>query len=100
MEESAKLETLGRLYNEYWMPGDLARVDEVLDPAIVWTAIESAPDAGTRRDYHVVQPVGPRRRSAFGIPLSPGRSVGVRIPVVGYGVLERCQALRNPPEEP
>jgi ketosteroid isomerase-like protein len=51
MEENAKLETLRRLYNEYWMPGDLARVDEVLDPAIVWTAIESAPDAGTRRGY-------------------------------------------------
>ena len=50
-EENAKLENLRRLYNEYWMAGDLDRVDEVLDPAIVWTAIESAPDAGTRRGY-------------------------------------------------
>jgi ketosteroid isomerase-like protein len=50
-EDNAKLETLKRLYSEYWMPGDLDRVDEVLDPAIVWTAIESAPDAGTRRGY-------------------------------------------------
>jgi ketosteroid isomerase-like protein len=50
-EEKAKLETAKRLYNEYWAPGDLDRVDEVLDPAIVWTAIESAPDAGTRRGY-------------------------------------------------
>ena len=47
----AKLETLKRLYGEYWAQGDLDRVDEILDPAIVWTAIESAPDAGTRRGY-------------------------------------------------
>src|SRR5215210_1378927 len=46
-----KLETLKRLFNECWMPGDLDRLDEVLDPSIVWTAIESAPDAGTRRGY-------------------------------------------------
>src|SRR5215210_6106834 len=45
------LETVKRLYTEYWTPGDLDRIDEVLDPAIVWTAIESAPDAGTRRGY-------------------------------------------------
>ena len=50
-EEKAKLETLNRLYDEYWASGDLDRIDEVLDPAIVWTAIESAPDAGTRRGY-------------------------------------------------
>jgi ketosteroid isomerase-like protein len=50
-EEKAELETLRRLYNEYWAQGDLVRIDEVLDPAIVWTAIESAPDAGTRRGY-------------------------------------------------
>jgi ketosteroid isomerase-like protein len=49
--EMAKLETLKRLFNECWMPGDLDRLDEVLDPSIVWTAIESAPDAGTRRGY-------------------------------------------------
>ena len=50
-EEKAKLETVKRLYHECWTPGDLDHVDEVLDPAIVWTAIESAPDAGTRRGY-------------------------------------------------
>ncbi len=50
-EENAQLETVKRLYNEYWAPGHLNRIDEVLDPAIVWTAIESAPDAGTRRGY-------------------------------------------------
>jgi ketosteroid isomerase-like protein len=50
-DDEAKLETLKRLYCEYWTTGDLDRVDEVLDPAIVWTAIESAPDAGTRKGY-------------------------------------------------
>ncbi len=50
-EMKARLETLKRLYNEYWAPGNLDRIDEVLDPAIAWTAIESAPDAGTRRGY-------------------------------------------------
>ena len=50
-DDNAKLETLRRLYSDYWTPGDLDGVDEVLDPAIVWTAIESAPDAGTRRGY-------------------------------------------------
>jgi ketosteroid isomerase-like protein len=50
-EENAKLETVKRLYNECWVPGELDRMHEVLDPAIVWTAIESAPDAGTRRGY-------------------------------------------------
>jgi ketosteroid isomerase-like protein len=49
-EENAQLETLRRLY-EYWVSGDLDRIDEVLDPAVVWTAIESAPDAGTRRGH-------------------------------------------------
>jgi ketosteroid isomerase-like protein len=50
-QKMARLETLKRLFNEYWMPGDLDRINEVLDPTIVWTAIESAPDAGTRRGY-------------------------------------------------
>ena len=50
-QEKVKLGTVKCLYNEYWAPGVLDRVDEVLHPAIVWTAIESAPDAGTRRGY-------------------------------------------------
>jgi ketosteroid isomerase-like protein len=50
-DETGKLATVKRLYEEYWVPGDLDHVDEVLDPAVVWTAIESAPDAGTRRGH-------------------------------------------------
>lgn len=50
-EKQARLETVKRLYGEYWAQGNFDRVDEILDPAIVWTAIESAPDAGTRQGY-------------------------------------------------
>ena len=46
-----KLETVRRLYNECWTTGSFDRIPAILDPAIVWTAIESAPDAGTRRGY-------------------------------------------------
>ena len=42
-------ETVARLYNECWGPGKLELVPEILHPDIVWTAIESAPDSGTRR---------------------------------------------------
>jgi ketosteroid isomerase-like protein len=44
-----KVETVARLYNECWGPGRLELVSEILHPDIVWTAIESAPDSGTRR---------------------------------------------------
>jgi ketosteroid isomerase-like protein len=44
-----KVETVARLYNECWGPGRLELVSEILHPEIVWTAIESAPDSGTRR---------------------------------------------------
>ena len=44
------LETVRRLYNGVWA-GDLDAAPSVLHPEIVWTAIESAPDAGTRRGY-------------------------------------------------
>jgi ketosteroid isomerase-like protein len=50
-EETVRLETARRLYERYWVPGELEHVDEVLDPTVVWTAIESAPDAGTRRGH-------------------------------------------------
>jgi ketosteroid isomerase-like protein len=43
------LETVARLYNECWCLGKLDLVPEILHPDIVWTAIESAPDSGTRR---------------------------------------------------
>jgi ketosteroid isomerase-like protein len=40
-----------RLYNDCWAAANLDLVPEVLHPDIVWTAIESAPDAGTRRGH-------------------------------------------------
>ena len=43
--------TVERLYNECWGPGRLDLVPEILHPDIVWTAIESAPDSGTRRGH-------------------------------------------------
>src|SRR2546430_1748361 len=45
------METVQRLYSECWAPGNLDLVPEILHPEIVWTAIESAPDAGTRRGH-------------------------------------------------
>lgn len=38
-----------RLYNDGWRHADFEIVFELLDPGMVWTAIEDAPDAGT---YH------------------------------------------------
>ena len=43
------VETVARLYNDCWGLGKLELVPEILHPDIVWTAIESAPDSGTRR---------------------------------------------------
>jgi ketosteroid isomerase-like protein len=45
------VDTVARLYNECWAPGKLELVPEILHPDIVWTAIESAPDSGTRRGH-------------------------------------------------
>jgi ketosteroid isomerase-like protein len=42
------LEQVRRLYNDGWMAGNLDLALQLLHPEIVWTAIESAPDAGTR----------------------------------------------------
>ena len=42
---------VSRLYDECWGPGRLELVPEILHPDIVWTAIESAPDSGTRRGH-------------------------------------------------
>ena len=47
-ENVALVETL---YCECWAPAHLDLVPEILHPEIVWTAIESAPDAGTRRGH-------------------------------------------------
>jgi ketosteroid isomerase-like protein len=46
---SRRTETVLRLYNEGWARGDFDLVFDLLDPKVVWTAIEGAPDAGT---YH------------------------------------------------
>jgi ketosteroid isomerase-like protein len=45
------VEIVARLYNECWGLGKLELVPEILHPDIVWTAIESAPDSGTRRGH-------------------------------------------------
>jgi ketosteroid isomerase-like protein len=45
------LETVERLYSNCWAAANLDVVPELLHPEIVWTAIESAPDAGTRRGH-------------------------------------------------
>ena len=45
------VECVERLYSDCWAAANLDVVPEVLHPEIVWTAIESAPDAGTRRGH-------------------------------------------------
>lgn len=47
--------TVLRLYNDGWRHADFDVVFEVLDPTIVWTAIEDAPDAGTYRGHDGVR---------------------------------------------
>ena len=44
-----------RLYNDGWRRADFDVVFELLDPEIVWTAIEDAPDAGTFRGHDGVR---------------------------------------------
>jgi|SRR5215211_579472 len=39
------------LYRECWELANFELVPDILHPEIVWTAIESAPDAGTRRGH-------------------------------------------------
>jgi ketosteroid isomerase-like protein len=46
-----RIQVVRRLYNDCWAAENFDIVPEVLDPEIVWTAIESAPDAGTRRGH-------------------------------------------------
>jgi hypothetical protein len=53
--ESTNLALIRRLYNDCWVQGRFELMAEILDPEIVWTAIESAPDAGTRRGYRDCQ---------------------------------------------
>jgi ketosteroid isomerase-like protein len=57
-DETRRLKREGivwRLYNEGWMDGNFDLVVELLDSAIVWTAIEGAPDAGTYRGHEGVR---------------------------------------------
>lgn len=44
-----------RLNRDGWARGDFDLVFRLLDPAIVWTAIEDAPDAGTYRGHEGVR---------------------------------------------
>jgi ketosteroid isomerase-like protein len=48
---SRRKEIVSRLYNEGWAHGDFDLVFDLLDPKVVWTAIEGAPDAGTYRGH-------------------------------------------------
>jgi ketosteroid isomerase-like protein len=48
---SRRKEVVSRLYNEGWAYGDFDLVFDLLDPKVVWTAIEGAPDAGTYRGH-------------------------------------------------
>ena len=48
---SRNVEIVERLYSDCWAAANLDVVPEVLHPEIVWTAIESAPDSGTRRGH-------------------------------------------------
>ncbi|MFN2616789.1 MAG: nuclear transport factor 2 family protein [Thermoleophilaceae bacterium] len=50
-----RAELVGRLYNDGWAGGNLDAGLELLDPGIVWTAIEGAPDAGTYRGHEGVR---------------------------------------------
>jgi ketosteroid isomerase-like protein len=46
---------IDRLYNRGWGPGNLDLALGLLDPEILWTAIEDAPDAGTYRGHDAVR---------------------------------------------
>ena len=48
-------EIVERLYNEGWREADFDVVFELVDPEIVWTAVEYAPDAGTYRGHDAVR---------------------------------------------
>lgn len=55
-EQAVKVQTLRRLYNQYWVRGDLDSVDEVLDPAIAGFATGRA--SGVRTDIKFAITVG------------------------------------------
>jgi ketosteroid isomerase-like protein len=48
-------ERLDRLYTDCWAAANLDLIPEFLDPKIVWTAMESAPDFGIRRGHAEVR---------------------------------------------
>jgi ketosteroid isomerase-like protein len=47
--ENVKL--VERLYRDCWAAANLSLVPQLLHPDVVWTAIESAPDSGTRHGH-------------------------------------------------
>jgi ketosteroid isomerase-like protein len=54
-DRSRREQIVARLYNEGWARADFDVVFELLDPGVVWTAIEGAPDAGTYRRFDGVR---------------------------------------------
>ncbi len=52
---SAREEVVLRLYNEGCREADFDVVFDLVDPAIVWTGIEHAPDAGTYSGHEEVR---------------------------------------------
>ena len=55
MTDESRERVVWRLYNEAWFGAKFEVVFELVDPDIVWTAIESAPDAGTYRGHDGVR---------------------------------------------
>jgi ketosteroid isomerase-like protein len=52
---SPRAQIVWRLCNEGWLRADFDVVFELVDPEIVWTAMEDAPDAGTYRGHDEVR---------------------------------------------
>jgi ketosteroid isomerase-like protein len=52
---SERAEIISRLYNDGFAREDFDTVFDCLDPGIIWTAIEDAPDAGTYRGHDGVR---------------------------------------------
>jgi ketosteroid isomerase-like protein len=52
---SRREQIVWQLNRDGWARGDFDVVLELLDPAVIWTAIEDAPDAGTYRGHESVR---------------------------------------------
>ena len=65
-----------RLYSDCWGAANLYLAPEVLHPEIVWTAIESAPDSGTRRGHAGSRAYMSDWLNGFDFEAMPIRAVG------------------------